>query len=359
MKKMTTLLPALVLILALLTACSAGPARSPASTTATPATQVTEPAMSEPSQTTAAPQPASFPITVTDQLGRSVTLEQKPQRLVSGYYISSSLLIALGLEDQLVGIEAKASQRPIYAKSAPALLDLPNVGTAKDFSIEGTLALKPDLVILPARLKDAIETLSGMGLAVLAVNPENGDLLAEAIRLVGAATGTTDRAEALLAQNDKLAQKAKSIATAAEGSAKRVYLAGNSALLSTAGPAMYQASLLTAVGADNVAAALKDNYWAEISYEQLLAWQPDLIVLVPEAVYSIEDVLSDPALADLTAVENKQVYQMPKDYEAWDSPVPSGVLGQLYLTSILYPDQYSQADFEQDVTDFYQEFYGF
>lgn len=357
MRKISTLLLSLILILALLSACTAGTASSLESTSATPSAESTEtPAVSV---ATTAPQPAAFPVTVTDQLGRSVTLEQKPQRLVSGYYISSSLLIALGLEDQLVGIEAKASQRPIYAKSAPELLDLPNVGTAKDFSIEGTLALEPDLVILPARLKDAIETLSGMGLTVLAVNPENGDLLDDAIRLVGQATGTTERAEELLAQSDALAQKAQSFAATAESTAKRVYLAGNSALLSTAGPAMYQSTLLTAVGADNVAAELKDTYWAEISYEQLLAWQPDMIVLVPEAVYSVEDVLADPALADLTAVKNKHVYQMPKDYEAWDSPVPSGVLGQLYLASILYPDQYGQADFEQDVASFYAEFYGF
>lgn len=357
MRKISTLLLSLILILALLSACTAGTASSLESTSATPSAESTEtPAVSV---ATTAPQPAAFPVTVTDQLGRSVTLEQKPQRLVSGYYISSSLLIALGLEDQLVGIEAKASQRPIYAKSAPELLDLPNVGTAKDFSIEGTLTLEPDLVILPARLKDAIETLSGMGLTVLAVNPENGDLLAETIRLVGQATGTTERAEALLAQSDVLAQKAQSFAAAAESPAKRVYLAGNSALLSTAGPAMYQSTLLASVGADNVATELKDTYWAEISYEQLLAWQPDLIVLVPEAVYSVEDVLADPALADLTAVKNKHVYQMPKDYEAWDSPVPSGVLGQLYLASILYPDQYGQADFEQDVASFYAEFYGF
>lgn len=357
MRKISTLLLSLILILALLSACTAGTASSLESTSATPSAESTEtPAVSV---ATTAPQPAAFPVTVTDQLGRSVTLEQKPQRLVSGYYISSSLLIALGLEDQLVGIEAKASQRPIYAKSAPELLDLPNVGTAKDFSIEGTLTLEPDLVILPARLKDAIETLSGMGLTVLAVNPENGDLLDDAIRLVGAATGTTERAAALLAKSDALARKAQAFAVAADGPAKRVYLAGNSALLSTAGPAMYQSTLLTSVGADNVAAELKDNYWAEISYEQLLAWQPDLIVLVPEAIYSVEDVLADPALADLAAVKNQQVYQMPKDYEAWDSPVPSGVLGQLYLASILYPDQYSQADFEQDVVDFYEEFYGF
>src|SRR5699024_3257332 len=71
---------------------------------------------------------AASPLTLTDQAGREVTLEAEPETLVSGYYISTSLLIALGLEDQLVGIEAKADSRPIYARSAPQLLDLPSVG---------------------------------------------------------------------------------------------------------------------------------------------------------------------------------------------------------------------------------------
>ena len=69
---------------------------------------------------------AAYPLTLTDQAGREVTLEAEPETLVSGYYISTSLLIALGLEDQLVGIEAKADSRPIYARSAPQLLDLPS-----------------------------------------------------------------------------------------------------------------------------------------------------------------------------------------------------------------------------------------
>ena len=82
-----------------------------------------------------------YPVTLTDQAGREVTIEEEPQKLVSGYYISTSLLIALGLEDKLAGIEAKADTRPIYALSAPELLELPSVGTAKEFDLEGCAAL--------------------------------------------------------------------------------------------------------------------------------------------------------------------------------------------------------------------------
>ncbi len=55
----------------------------------------------------------TYPLTVTDQLGREVTIEEEPKTLASGYYISTSLLIALGVQNELVGVEAKADKRNI------------------------------------------------------------------------------------------------------------------------------------------------------------------------------------------------------------------------------------------------------
>ena len=75
-------------------------------------------------------------VTLTDQAGREVTIENEPQKIVSGYYITTSLLIALDKQDSLVGIEAKADKRNIYSLAAPALIDLPNVGSAKDFNLD-------------------------------------------------------------------------------------------------------------------------------------------------------------------------------------------------------------------------------
>ena len=69
--------------------------------------------------TPAAETAVTYPLTVTDQLGREVTIETEPKTLASGYYISTSLLIALGVQDELVGVEAKADKRTIYSLSAP------------------------------------------------------------------------------------------------------------------------------------------------------------------------------------------------------------------------------------------------
>lgn len=298
-----------------------------------------------------------YPVTLTDQAGREVTIQEEPQRIVSGYYISTSALIALGLQDKLVGIEAKAAKRPIYQRSAPQLMDLPNVGTAKEFDLEGCAALEPDLVILPLKLKDAAKTLEDLGFPVLLVNPEDQAQLEEMISLIAAATNSQSSAQALL---DFTAAQEALLEKTLEGTRPpSVYLGGNSALLSTAGDAMYQSDMIRLAGGVNAAAELTDTYWVEISYEQLLAWDPDYILLASDAGYTVEDVLADPNLADCAAVKNGNVFKMPGKAEAWDSPVPSGILGAVWLANLLHPEAFTEEDCAEVIDEYYETFYGF
>lgn len=299
---------------------------------------------------------AAFPVTVTDAAGREVTIEEEPEKLVSGYYITTSMLIALGHADKLVGIEAKADTRPIYALAAPELLELPSVGTAKEFDLEGCAALEPDLVILPLKLKDTIPALEELGLTVLTVNPESLEELNETIGLLNAAIGDPVKGWELLDYNQKtqefLAEKQ------ADVEKPRVYLAGNSSYLSTAGAAMYQNSLLELGGGENVAAELEDTYWADVSYEQLLSWNPEVIIMASDAAYSKDELLADPQLQQLDAVKNGRVYAMPSAFESWDSPVPSALVGSRWVASVLHGEQYAFEQFQADAADFYRQFYG-
>ena len=298
-----------------------------------------------------------YPVTVTDHAGREVTIEAEPEKLVSGYYISTSALIALDLDEKMVGIEAKADKRAIYKLSAPELIALPNVGTAKEFDLEGCAALEPDLVILPMKLKSAVETLEGLGIQVLLVNPENQEQLEGMISMIAAAANVEDRAEQLLGfiadQEKMLTEKLASVETPS------VYLAGNSNMLSTAGDAMYQSDMIRLAGGVNVAAEITDTYWVETDYEQLLTWNPEYIILASDADYTVEDVLADPNLVDCAAVANGNVYQMPSKAEAWDSPVPSGILGSLWLANVLHPESFSEDDCSALIDEYYETFYGF
>ena len=86
---------------------------------------------------------------------------------------------------------------------------------------------------------------------------------------------------------------------------------------------------------------------------------PQVIVLPAGAEYTVQDVLEDAQLSALPAVQDGAVYQMPGGIEEWDSPVPSGILGTMWMTSVLHPDVYPFEDFVADAQDFYQTFYGF
>ena len=338
MKKMISLLLALVMVLSM-TACS----------------QSLNPPIVSAEES--APSTGYYPITVTDQAGREVTIEKEPQRIITAYYITSSLLIALDLDERIVGIENNPEKRAIYGLSAPKLVELPRVGTVKELDIEAVMAQEPDLLILPMKLKNTLPTLEALGLNVLVVDPEDQARVNGMIRLVGQAANRVALAESLLdwisVQQEFLTEELTDIQSPA------VYLAGNSGILKTAGSAMYQADMIRLAGGINVAAAIEDTYWAEIDYEQLLAWDPEYIILAAEADYSVEDVLNDPNLADSKAVIHGNVYRMPNRAEAWDSPVPGSILGAVWLANILHPDKISEADSVARMNVFYETFYQF
>ena len=354
MTKMTALLLAAAMAL---TACGSTAAAS--STAASEAASVEATAAPEATATPEAPAAetaVTYPLTVTDQLGREVTIEEEPKTLASGYYISTSLLIALGVQDELVGVEAKADKRNIYSLSAPEIQSLPSIGTAKEFDLEGCAALAPDLVIVPAKLKDSIPQMEEMGLTVLAVKPENQADLFGAIELLAQATNTVARGEELeMAIDSNLAALAEAVVAT---DAPSVYLAGNSSVLETAGPAMYQNTMIENANGTN-AASVEDTYWAEVSYEQILDWNPDYIILASDAEYDVDSVLNDAALADCTAVKEGHVYQLPHAVEAVDSPIPASFLGSVYLASVLHPEQVTEEYYHAAADEFYGSFYGF
>lgn len=318
-----------------------------------------------------APQPepttdVTYPVTVKDMAGREVTLEKQPERIVSGYYISSSACIALGLTDKMVGIEDKSTKRPIYKLAAPALIDLPNVGSAKAFDLEACIATEPDLVILPMKQKDTAQTLQEMGIATLLVLPESHEQLIEMFTLIGTATNTVKQAEKLISYyNTKLSAVTELTRDLADDEKPIVYLGSTSDILRTAPREMYQASLITTAGGKNAGDVLEGSSWTDIDNETFLTMNPDIIVIptdnfaVSSPDYTAEDVTNNPTFSDVTAVKNSAVYQMPVGYEAWDSPVPSGILGTLWMLKTLHPELYPAEQFAADVNEFYTVFYGF
>ena len=298
-----------------------------------------------------------YPMTIVDQAGREVVIESQPKSLVSSYYITTSALLALDLKAEIKGVESNPEKRSLYKLCAPELFEVTQVGSPKEFDLEACASVKPDLVILPLRAKDMVKPLEDLGITVMVVNPESQDEIFKMLQLIGQATGREKRAEELVSyiQNKIDFVKDKML----EVDTPLVYLGGNSSFFSTASKGMYQNDLISLAGGKNVASQIDDTYWVEVSYEQILDWNPEYIIMASEASYSMEEIQGDENLAYCQAIENNKVYKIPSDIEDWDSPVPSSFLGVAYLANVLHPDLISSEQYQDMVKEYYETFYGF
>lgn len=307
-------------------------------------------------------EPEGFDVVVTDQVGNSVTVHSA-DRIVSGYYISTSVCLALGLKDNLVGIETGSEARPIYNLVAPNLItDAVNVGSAKNFDVESCIKTNPDLVILPKKAEAYYSTLSDLNIPTIVVNPETQELLEEMIKLIGTATGKQDKAESLISyyheQTSYVSDKVKGISEK-----PTVYMCNPNSYLKTAAGGMYQSDLIKMAGGINVAENISETSWATVDLETIISYNPDIII-VPvnsdncQLPKYVEELKTNEALSSVSAIKNGRVYTMPTGYEAWDSPVPSGILGLLWMTKTLHPELVSEEYFVKNVSQFYKTYYG-
>lgn len=296
-------------------------------------------------------------IVVTDALDRKVEIKGTPQKIASSYYISTALLVSLGVQDKLVAVEGKAKTRELYKMAAKNILDLPSIGNAKNINVEEIAKLKADLVIIPTRLKNFIPKLEKLNIPVIAIEPETLDGFINTVNVISKAVGKEERGKELVDYYNKTIDKVKDLTKNIKDK-KSVYLSGTSNVLRTCTGKMYQNYLINTCGGINVTSNLKDGYWANISVEELIKYNPDKIYIVEYAKYSKDDVLKDKRLQGIKAIKNKQVYVFPSKIEPWDYPTPSSALGMLWTVNNLYPEVYSSKDYEKAAKDFYKKFYG-
>ncbi len=294
--------------------------------------------------------------------GRSLTCYTREKdipldaKIVSGYYISSYLILALGLNENLVGIENKPETRPFYGAFAPDTLNLPQVGTAKALNLEAVAALSPQLVILPPQQSEASTQLKALNIHSIVVNPETLDGMSQAIIDIGAASGTDDRANAIVTwMNDSFHE----LTTLTENLDKpTVYLSSASSPLSTLTPNMFQATIVAAAGGQLVTSDIEGNYWAVISPEQLLSYDPNWIILASASTVTIQSLKEDMQLNTLAAIKTDKLIQMPCPLDGWDNPTPAAVLGSWWLASKLHPEVVSAELVLEKAMDYYSFVFG-
>jgi len=298
-------------------------------------------------------------LTVTDMAGREVTIPSNIERIVTTYKPATQFVFALNAQEMLVGVDNKSTKEKLFTLIYTDVESLIEVGSKREgVNIETIASLNPDLVILFPHNQAEFTAfkLETLGISTIIINPESLEEIRETNRLLGEILGLEDRAKNVDNQFDdilKLLEKAKNLP---EDQKKVVYFA-NSQLLDTVGKNMMQTDIIKWAGGINPAAK-SDVGFIKISPEQLIAWNPDVIVTSQTFQGDIEELYKEVKYQNVKAFKNKQIHRFPSILEPWDYPNPSSYLGMLWLATKIHPELFSDIDFDKVADEFYYTLYG-
>lgn len=313
-------------------------------------------------------------VMVTDMGGRTVNVPPSASKVFSRSPVGTLLMYSLN-PAKIVGQNWNPTQNE-QAYLDPDFLKLPVLsgwfGSGNVGNTEEIVKAAPDLILSafygqasPGVIDQANKMQRQLKVPVVLVNAAMENL-AESYVFVGGLIGERKRAGVLAQYVEETLSDVTRRAATIEPSARRsIYYAEGPTGLQTDPAASRHARVINLVGGLNVAQVKVKSVMGRtvISPEQLLQWDPDVILVCHDQGFSVEHstldaVLHDGRLKTLRAIRNQQIYQVPyKPFNFIDRP-PSinRLIGLKWLGHLLYPDTYDY-DVRAETVRFYHLFY--
>ncbi|MFN2304387.1 MAG: ABC transporter substrate-binding protein [Anaerolineales bacterium] len=303
-------------------------------------------------------------ITLTDQAGNVLEIKQPVHRVISAHGPTTAIVYSVGVEDRLVAASYLGAKDPL-GSAVMAKMDSRFPGILGDdyFSqdrcnIEEAAVLEPELILASAR-SAWIDTVSELEIPVFLFEAETPERLREAVLLMGQLFGPQSSVQAQVwvdYYDSTLEIIQNAISKIPMEERPRVLFSGTEPLRVASGD-MYQTDLIEAAGGFSVSSEL-GGYWNNVNLEQIVLWQPDVILVPPYGGASVEAITTNPEWQILEAVQEGRVYRLPKLVAPWDTPAPDSVLGIIWLAERLYPRE-APLHCAQQAAYFYNTFYNY
>ena len=254
--------------------------------------------------------PQSLSGNIVDGLGRSVTINKIPQKIVSLAPSNTEILFALGLGDKVIGVTE-------YCNYPQAAKDKPKVGGFSTVDIEKVVSLEPDLVLATKiHSKTVIPALEKLGLTVVALTPSSLPEVLDSISLVGKITGQNKEASKL---TDNLRTRIEAVAdkiqTLSPNQMPKVFYITWHDPLMTAGTGTLADNVIGSAGGQNISSDISGD--KTISLETVIYRDPQVIV-ASVGMGAGEDlpwqyVQTEARLKNTQALLNGRVYKIDGD----------------------------------------------
>ncbi len=295
---------------------------------------------------------------IIDYENEEVAIPVTVNRIISSLPAFENICLLLGAKEKVVAIMPFEASNLWVKKIFPEVTDLPQVFKTPNLAnLEELMNLQPDVVLVgnPA-LKKEYEVAEIAAPYIMFTTAEE---LMWAIRTIGSILGEkeSEKAEKLVElYNGNIDFVANRIQDVPLEERPTIYYAANS-LLNTEGANTIISTWIENSGATNVAAINGvEGSFKDISAEDLVAWDPDIIVLRDFA--HLEQVKSDERFQTLSAVVNDRVYVSPKGIFVWATG--AGIIMQtMWQAKVNYPDLFTDINVEDLAREFYHEYYGY
>ncbi|MDA3898101.1 MAG: ABC transporter substrate-binding protein [Desulfobacteraceae bacterium] len=299
--------------------------------------------------------------TITDMTGRQVTISGEVNRIIPTFKPVTLCILSLGLQNKIVGIDSHSKRDQLTRAVFPEVEKLKGVGSkSTGLNFETIVSLKPDLVVLYAQKDGRVlaDRLAVMGIPAVIILPESFDSVKKSLEIIARAAGNLEKAKQIEAVMDTmLDQVAARIKTIPMAERKTGYFASPRGLFSTATGNMLQDEIMGRAGIINVAHDL-NGYFQDISPEQFIAWNPDIVILSRNLGRQTLKRLNNPALSQVRAIRTKAIYRFPCNLAPWDFPSPLSVLGTLWVAKTIYPGLFADTDMNEQSNRFHQALFG-
>jgi iron complex transport system substrate-binding protein len=273
------------------------------------------------------------PGTYTDDMGREVTIDEVPQRIVSHVPSITEMLFALGAGERVVGVSDYCDY-PEEAESKTS------VGNYFNPSIENIVALEPDLVLTDGH-SEGIKQLDELEPPInyMVIDPADIDGVFEDLELLGKVTGTEGEAEELI---ESMQDSIANVLTLVEGAPRpRVLFIIDATDLTfpwTAGQGSFIDAFITMAGGENIAAQAEGD-WVQLSLEEIVNADPEIIILPAKhgtAFTSPETLMEHAVWQGTTAVKEGEIFIIDDDLVSRSGP--RIVQGLEELARIIHPE---------------------
>lgn len=298
--------------------------------------------------------------TITDTSGAKVEIPAKINKIADSWKAHNEVLSVLGAGDKIVATVLSKKSMPWLYKVNPTM-DKAVTTFGANFNTEDLMKNKPDIVFVSSGDANA-NKISSLGIPVVQLNFTTFDTMKKCISLTGEILGedATKRADKYNNYLDDKVKMVKDITSKIPDAQKpKVLHVESLSPIGVDGSKTIINEWIEAAGGVNAAKDVTGNM-KEVSIEQVMQWNPDIIIFGANGasgkVNPVSTLLNDPNWQKIAAVKNGKVYQNPTGAFLWDRYSCEEALQVQWAAKTIHPDKFKDLDIAAETKNFYKTF---